>query len=65
MRTISELCFLSFLSSKWVRQRVKWKPPTGNRFKVSFDSVVFREVNEAGIDVVIRDGEGQVLASMA
>lgn len=46
-------------------QRVKWKPPPNNCFKVNFDGAVFKDDNEAGIGVLIKDEEGQVIASMA
>ncbi|XP_075633776.1 uncharacterized protein LOC142606281 [Castanea sativa] len=37
-------------------QRVKWKPPPNNCFKVNFDGAVFKDVKNEG---------GQVIASMA
>lgn len=33
--------------------------------KMNYDGAVFRETNEAGIGVVIRDSEGRMLASLA
>ncbi|XP_065621510.1 uncharacterized protein LOC136064118 [Quercus suber] len=46
-------------------QHVKWKPPTRPCLRVNFDGVVFKEENMAGPGVVIRDENGQVIASMA
>ena len=33
--------------------------------KINYDNAVFRETNEAGLGVIVRDNEGHVLASLA
>ena len=43
----------------------KWEPPPTSLLKVNFDGAVFKETEEAGLGVVIRDSHGQVLASLA
>ena len=37
-------------------------PPRSHRFKVNYDGAVFKQTNEAGIGVIIRDTRGLVLA---
>ena len=44
---------------------VRWQPPAENSIKANFDGAVFGEKQEAGINVVIRDNEGQVLAALS
>ena len=44
---------------------VCWLPLFGCSVKVNFDGVVFGEDQEAGIRVVIRNNEGQVLAALS
>ena len=39
----------------------KWKPPDKDEFKTNYDGVVFQETNEAGIGVVTRNDEVEVL----
>lgn len=41
-----------------------WKPPPWPKFKVNFDGAVFREIQRAGLGVIVRDSEGRVCASM-
>ncbi|XP_075659055.1 uncharacterized protein LOC142628913 [Castanea sativa] len=41
------------------------KPPDPNYLKVNFDGAVFREDNMARVGVIIRDENGQIIASMA
>ncbi|XP_065636438.1 uncharacterized protein LOC136070424 [Quercus suber] len=45
--------------------RLIWKPPPWSKLKVNFDWAVFREDNLTGIGVIVRNGEGRVMASMA
>ena len=45
--------------------RPKWEPPPTSLLKINFDGAVFRETEEAGLGVVVRDSHGQVLASLA
>lgn len=47
-----------------LRQKVAWKPPPDpSLFKINFDGAVFTEEKKSGIEVVIRDYQGQVIAS--
>ena len=47
------------------QSRPKWEPPPPSLLKINFDGAVFRETEEAGLRVVVRDSHGQVLASLA
>ena len=47
------------------QSRPKWEPPPPSLLKINFDGVVFREIEEAGLGVVVRDSHCQVLASLA
>ena len=47
------------------QSRPKWEPPPPSLLKINFDGAVFRETEEAGLGVVVRDSHGQVLASLA
>ena len=44
---------------------IRWRPPVGKLYKTNFDEVVFRESGEAGIGVVVRDANGEVIAALA
>ena len=44
---------------------VRWQPPAENSIKANFDGAVFGEEQAAGIGVVLRDSEGQVLAALS
>nr|POE86841.1 putative ribonuclease h protein [Quercus suber] len=44
---------------------VRWQPPYGSFVKANFDGAVFGGDQEAGIGVVIRNNEGQVLAALS
>ena len=44
---------------------VRWQPSFGFSVKANFDGAVFDEDEEAGIVVVIRNNEGQVLAALS
>ena len=46
-------------------RRRKWVPPAAGDFKANFVGAWFNENEEAGIDVVVRDSSGQVLAALA
>lgn len=41
----------------------RWKPPSADFVKINVDEVVFTDEDKSGIGVVIRNHEGQVLAS--
>ena len=43
----------------------RWLPPTTGFVKTNYDDAMFRESDNAGIGVVIRDSEGQVLAALS
>ncbi|XP_075658761.1 uncharacterized protein LOC142628577 [Castanea sativa] len=46
-------------------QHVQWQPPPVTKFKVNFDEAVFKEDKQAGLGVVIRNHQGQVIASLS
>ena len=43
----------------------RWKPPSADLVKININGVVFPDENKSGIGVVIRNHEGQVLASQS
>ncbi|XP_075638427.1 uncharacterized protein LOC142610500 [Castanea sativa] len=43
----------------------RWKPPDRNLYKVNYDGAVFAEQGRARIDVIIRNSDGEVMASMS
>ena len=40
-------------------------PPKAHMMKINYTGAVFRETNEAGLEAIVRDNEGRVLASLA
>ncbi|XP_030958373.1 tropinone reductase-like 3 [Quercus lobata] len=42
----------------------KWSPPLGEGYKTNYDGAVFEEAGEAGIGVVVQNGNGEVLAAL-
>ena len=44
---------------------VRWQASSGNSVKVNFDGAIFKEEQESGIGVVIRNNKGQVLAALS
>ena len=46
-------------------QLVKWAPPPLGCYKVNVDGAVFSKRKQAGIGVVIKDEEGQVIAVLS
>ena len=44
---------------------LRWKPPNFGLYKINFDSAVFADQVSAGIRVVIRDWEGQIIAALS
>ena len=44
--------------------RTEWNPPEPRRCKVNFDGVVFAETKEAGIGVIIRNSNGEPMATL-
>ena len=45
--------------------RACWKPPSADFIKINVDGAVFPDENKSSIGVVIRNHEGQVLASQS
>jgi hypothetical protein len=45
-------------------QRVTWSPTQPGRYKVNYDVAFFGDSNEAGIGVIIRNHNGEVMASL-
>ncbi|XP_050248676.1 uncharacterized protein LOC126695926 [Quercus robur] len=43
----------------------KWSPPLGEGYKTNYDGAVFEEAGEARIGVVVRNGNGEVLAALS
>ena len=43
----------------------RWLPPAASLVKINFDGAWYNESNKAGLGVVIRNGEGQVLAALS
>lgn len=43
---------------------INWEPPRSTCFKINYDGVVFRESDEAGIGINVRDMHGRVKASL-
>ena len=48
-----------------IRTRARWSPPPRNRYKINFDSAVFKDEDRAGIGVIIQDSQGMVMASLS
>ena len=44
---------------------IKWKPPDNSCVKVNFVGIMFDDVDEAGIGVIIRNVHGEIVASLA
>lgn len=71
MQAFSDLKSLnvSLLSSpiqtrtSWVQ--VQWSPPPTNCFKINFDGAMFSHIRKAGLGVVVRDCNGNVVASLS
>ena len=45
--------------------RVRWSPLPPNSLKVNFDGVTFKDIGRVGLGVVVRDNQGQALASLS
>ncbi|KAL0004229.1 hypothetical protein SO802_011790 [Lithocarpus litseifolius] len=43
----------------------QWRPPEQGYFKVNFDAAVFKPLNLAGIEVVIRDWRGETVVALS
>ncbi|XP_075669737.1 uncharacterized protein LOC142639445 [Castanea sativa] len=44
---------------------VKWSPPPLGRVKVNFGGALFKDIGKAGLGVIIRDCNGQAIASLS
>ena len=43
----------------------QWRPPDHPRFKANFDGAVFSNIDAAGIGVVIRDSNAEVIGALS
>ena len=43
----------------------RWVPPPGNCFKLNFDAVIFQELQASRFGAIIRNGSGEVMASIS
>ena len=43
----------------------KWSPPLGESYKTNYDGAVFEDLSEAGIGVVVRNANGEVIAALS
>nr|XP_023915286.1 uncharacterized protein LOC112026812 [Quercus suber] len=43
----------------------RWQPPVGSRYKLNFDVAVFSDISASGVGVIIRNGDGQVMAALS
>ena len=44
---------------------LQWKPPNYGLYKINFDGALFDDQASAGLGVVIRDWEGQIIAALS
>ena len=44
---------------------MQWQPLAHQQYEINFDEALFKDENQAGIGVVIRDSKGQVMVSLA
>ena len=42
-----------------------WSPPPTNSLKVNFDGALFKDIGKVGLGVVIRNNQGQAIASLS
>ena len=43
----------------------RWVPPPGNCFKLNFDAAIFQELQASGFGAIIRNANGEVMASIS
>ena len=64
-------CFQRIDSSSSMRSmapsssQVQWHPSPTSVYKINFDEVVFKDIGKAGVGVVVRNSDGQALASLS
>ena len=46
------------------RSQVRWSPPPQDHYKVNFDATFFAETGSAGVGVVVRDCDGQIIGAL-
>nr|XP_023885130.1 uncharacterized protein LOC111997285 [Quercus suber] len=46
------------------QQQASWSPPNAPQCKINYDATTFAKGNKAGLEVVIRNSEGLVMASL-
>ena len=44
-------------------ERMKWKPPSLNQYKINVDDAMLKEQCKAGVGILIRDAEGQLIGA--
>ena len=47
------------------RKHTTWKPPNKDCYKVNYDGAIFEQQGKVGLGVVIRNSNGEVMASMS
>ncbi|KAL0007614.1 hypothetical protein SO802_009116 [Lithocarpus litseifolius] len=65
---MAALCEMQAKVESHIRHRQvvqKWSPPIQDTVKTNFDGAWFTESDDAGIGVVIRNSEGEVMATMS
>ena len=45
--------------------QVRWHPSPTGVYKINFDEAVFKDIGKAGVGVVVRNSDGQALASLS
>ena len=62
--SLKKLKSLSLQEAKILLKKKKRRPPPQDCFKTNFDRALFNESNEASLGIVIRNSEGQVMATL-
>ena len=47
------------------RKHTRWKPPDRDYYKVNYDGAIFEQQGKVGLGIVIRNSNGEVMASMS
>ncbi|KAF5442998.1 hypothetical protein F2P56_035595 [Juglans regia] len=48
-----------------MQRQLYWQAPSEETFKVNVDGAIFHEKNNAGVGIIARDNEGEVLLSVS